>query len=173
MPSQTPPSVSLTAWRTVAIVTLGGAAAGWALYFGLDRLSLPLPVPPLLGAGAIAVVALIVGWQAYLTWRTIRRRRAAMLPTAAVARLALGKTALLAGAALAGGYAGVALHSISFLEAELPRSRAVGAVASVVSSIALAAAGRWLERACEIPSPPPDEPPATPDDEAGDSEDAG
>ena len=45
MSPQTPPSVSLTAWRTVAVVALGGAALGWALYFGLDRLSLSLPVP--------------------------------------------------------------------------------------------------------------------------------
>lgn len=169
MPPQTPPSVSLTAWRTVAVVALGGAALGWALYFGLDRLSLPLPVPPLLGAGAIAVVAALVGWQAYRTRRTIRRREP-MAPTAAVARLALGKTALLAGAALAGGYAGVALHAVSFLEAELPRARATGAAVSLLTSVILAFTGRRLERACEIPPPPPDGGSATPGDHTDDSD---
>ena len=59
MSSQTPPTVSLTAWRTVAVVAVGGVAFGWALLFGLDRLSLPLPVPPLLGAAAMAVVATV------------------------------------------------------------------------------------------------------------------
>lgn len=172
MPSQTPPSVSLTTWRTVAVTTLGGAALGWALYFGLDRLSLPLPVPPLLGAGGIAVVAAVVAWQAYLTRRTIRRGEP-MTPTAAVARLALGKTALLAGAALAGGYAGVALHAAAFLEADLPRARALGAALTLVASIGLAVAGRRLERACEIPPPPPDGGSATPDDYTGDSDEPG
>lgn len=172
MPSQTPPSVSLTAWRTVAVVALGGAALGWALYFGLDRLSLPLPVPPLLGAGAVAVVAVVVASQAYLTRRTIRRREP-MPPTVAVARLALGKTALLAGAALAGGYAGVALYALSFLDAELPRARALGATATLLASLVLAFAGRRLERACEIPRQPPDEASATPGDNAGDSDEPG
>ena len=172
MPAQTPPTVSLTAWRTVAVVALGGAALGWALFFGLDRLSLPLPVPPLLGAGAITVVAVVVGWQAYLTRRTIRRREP-MTPTAGVARLALGKTALLAGAALAGGYAGVALHTLTFLQAELPRVRAVGATATLLASLVLAFAGRRLERACEIPPQPPDEGSATPGDQAGDSDQPG
>lgn len=172
MPPQTPPSVSLTPWRTVAVVTLGGGALGWALYFGLDRLSLPLPVPPLLGAGAIGVVAVIVGWQAYVTRRTLRRHEP-MAPTAAVARLALGKTALLAGATLAGGYAGVVLYAASFLEAELPRARAVGAAFSVLAGVILAIAGRRLERACEIPPPPPDTPSATPDDHTEDSDETG
>ena len=172
MSPQTPPSVSLTAWRTVAVVALGGAALGWALYFGLDRLSLSLPVPPLLGAGAIAVVAAIVAWQAYLTRRTIRRHEP-MPAMVAVARLAFGKTALLAGAALAGGYAGVTLHSLTFLEAELPRARAIGAGVTLLASVVLAFAGRRLERACEIPPPPPDEGSATPGDRAGDSDDPG
>lgn len=172
MPPQAPPSVSLTSWRTVAVVALGGAALGWALYFGLDRLSLPLPVPPLLGAGAITVVAAVVAWQAYVTRRTIRRHEP-MPPTVAVARLALGKTALLAGAALAGGYAGVALHAMTFLEAELPRARAIGAAATLLASIILGFAGRRLERACEIPPPPPDGGSATPGDHTGDSDEAG
>ncbi len=171
MPSQ-PPTVSLTTWRTVAVVALGGLAVGWALYFALDRLTLPLPVPPLLGAGAITLVAVLVGWQAYRTRRTVRRREP-MAPTAAVARLALGKSALLAGSALAGGYAGVALHAAGFLEAQLPRERAFGAAVTAVTAVILAVAGRRLERACEIPPPPPDDPAATPGDHPADSEDAG
>ncbi len=170
MPS--PPTVSLTAWRTVAVVALGGLAGGWALYFALDRLILPLPVPPLLGAGALAVVAALVGWQAYRTRRTIRRHEA-MTPTAAVARLALGKSALLAGAALAGGYAGVALHSAWFLDAQLPRDRAIGAAVTALAAVILALAGRRLERACEIPPPPPEDPAATPGDHTGESGEPG
>ena len=170
MPS--PPTVSLTTWRTVAAVALGGFALGWALYFSLDRLSLALPVPPLLGAGAIAVVAALVGWQARRTRRTIRRREP-MAPTAAVARIALGKSALLAGAALAGGYAGVALHAAGFLEAQLPRERAIGAAVTALAAVILAVAGRRLERACELPPPSPDDPAATPGGHTGESDEAG
>lgn len=172
MPPQAPPSVSLTAWRTVAAVAVGAAAAGWTLYFALDRLNLPLPVPPLLAAGVIIVVAAVIGWLARLTRQTIRRREP-LAPTAAVARLALGKSALLAGAALAGGYAGVALYAIPFLGAELPRSRALGAAASMLASIIVAVAGRCLERACEIPPSTPDEDSATPSDHTSESGDAG
>lgn len=159
------PSVGLTAWRSVGLAALVGAAATGALYFVLDRLSLPLPVPPLLGAGVIAIVAGIVGWQSYLTWRAIHRRRRPVQPRTAVALLALGKTALLAGAALAGGYAAIALHALTFLEAELPRARAIGAAWSLVASVGLAVAGRRLERACELP---PEDPDATPDPEPDD-----
>lgn len=172
MPPQAPPSVSLTAWRTVALVALGGVAGGWVLYFGLDRLSLPLPVPPLLGAGVVAVLAVVVGWLAYLTRRAIRRHEP-IAPTSAMARLALGKTALLGGAALAGAYAGVALHATSFLEAELPRARAIGALWSLAACVVLAIAGRRLERACELPPPPPDKPDATPNDHTEDPHPAG
>lgn len=172
MPSSAPPSVSLIAWRTVGAVALGGAAAGWTLYFALDRANLPLPVPPVLAAGVILVVAAVVGWLARLTRQAIRRRDP-LAPTGAVARLALGKSALLAGAALAGGYTGIVLYALPFLAAELPRTRALGAAASVLASIIVAVAGRRLERACEIPPPPPEEDSATPGGQTPESRDAG
>ena len=156
------PTVQPTGWRATALAALVGGAVGFGLFFALDRLHLALPVPPLLAAGALAVVALVVGWQAWSTRKTLHRRHETLQPTAAVALLALGKTALIAGAALAGAYAGIAVHTLPHLEAQLPRERIVGALASMLASIGLAIAGRMLERACEIPNPPPDDQTATP-----------
>jgi hypothetical protein len=161
------PSVRLTSWRTIGLAVLTGAAIGWGLFFGLDRLALPLPIPPLLGAGAIAVLAAIVGWQARQTHRTIQRRHEPVEPRTAVALLALGKTALIAGAALAGSYAAVVLFSLPNVEAESPQARVVGAGASLLACVGLAIAGRMLERACEIPNPPPDDQSATPEEDPG------
>lgn len=170
MPESPPsPSVRLTSWRTIALACLVGAAVGWGSFFALDRLSLPLPIPPLIAAGGIALVALIVGWQAFVTYRTVHRRHLLVQPTTGVALLALGKTALIAGAALAGGYAGIAIHALPNADAELPRERVIGAVASFVASIGLAIAGRLLERACEIPEPPPDDQSATPGEDPSES----
>ena len=167
------PTVRPTSWRTVALAVLTGAAVGWGLFFALDRLQQPLPVPPLFAAGTLAVVAALVGWQAYLTHGTLHRRHEPLAPTAGVALLALGKTALLAGAALAGAYAAIALHTVPNLDADLPRERIVGALASLIAAIGLGIAGRMLERACEIPNPPPDDQSATPTEDPGEDEERG
>lgn len=167
------PTVRLTTWRTIALAVLVGGVATWGLFFGLDRLQQALPVPPVIAAGTLAVVAAAVGWQAYLTHRTLHRRAGRLPPTTAVALLALGKTALIAGGVLAGGYAAIAIHALPNLDAQLPRERIVGALASLVAAIALAVAGRMLERACEIPNPPPEDQSATPTEDAEDEEPTG
>lgn len=167
------PTVRLTTWRTIALAVLVGAVVAWALFFGLDRLQQALPVPPVIAAGTLVVVAVGVGWQARLTHRTLHRGEGRLPPTTAVALLALGKTALIAGAVLAGGYAAIAIHALPNLDAQLPRDRIVGALASLVAAIGLAVAGRMLERACEIPNPPPEDQSATPTEDPGDDEVSG
>ncbi|MDQ7993204.1 MAG: DUF3180 domain-containing protein [Propionicimonas sp.] len=161
------PTVRLTSWRTIALSALVGAVVGWGVFFALDRLSLALPIPPLAGAGAIAVIAAVVGWQARQTRRAIHRRHERVQPNLAVALLALGKTAVIAGAALAGTYAAIVLYSLPHLDAESPRARVVGAGVSLLACVGLAVAGRMLERACEIPNPPPEDQSATPGEDPG------
>lgn len=156
------PSVRPTGWGTIGLAVVVGLAVAWGAFFGLDRLALPLPVPPLVGAAAIALIAAIVGWQARQTHRLIHRRHEPVPPNRAVALLALGKTALIGGAALAGAYAAVVVYSLPRLDAALPQARVIGAGASLLACIGLAIAGRMLERACEIPNPPRDDQSATP-----------
>jgi len=79
--------------------------------------------------------------------------------------LALGKTSLLAGAGLAGGYAAVAAFFWSRQEASTPREIVFSSVVAVVASAALATAGAFLERSCRIPGPPDED--ATPPDIPG------
>lgn len=157
------PSVQLTSWRTVILAGLIGALFGYALFAGLEVFGLEhemrLPVAAVI---TIAVVAVVVGWLAYLTYRTIHVRRRTMAGQQAVLLLALGKTTLLAGAALVGGYAAIGLQALPRLDAAFPRERAVAAGLAVVASIVLAVAGRLLERACQVPREPPDDKGATP-----------
>ncbi len=169
-PAGPAPTVRPTSWRSIALAALVGAAVGFGLFFGLDRLQQPLPVPPLIAAGSLAVLAAVVGWQARVTRITLHRRHETLTPTAGVALLALGKTALLAGAGLAGAYAAIAVHTLPQLEAALPRERIVGALASMLAALGLAVAGRLLERACEIPNPPPDDQSATPGEDPSEDE---
>lgn len=157
------PSIRPTPWRTVVLAGLIGALLGYALFAGLEAFGLEremrLPVAAVI---TIAVVALVVGWLAYLTYRTIHVRHRVMPPQQAVLLLALGKTVLLAGAALVGGYAAVAVHALPRFDAAFPRERVVAAGLAVVASLGLAIAGRMLERACQVPKQPPDDKGATP-----------
>ena len=111
-----------------------------------------------------------MGWQAWSTHVTLYRRHDQLQSSVAVALLALGKTGLIAGAALAGAYAGIAIHTVPHLDAQLPKERIVGALASMLAAIGLAIAGRMLERACEIPNPPPDDQSATPDEDPSEAD---
>ena len=164
-PSAPSPTVRPTGWRAIALAVLAGAAVGFGLFFALDRLHQPLPIPPLLAAGTLAVLAAAVGWQAWTTHVALHRRHEQLQPRVAVALLAMGKSGLIAGAALAGAYAGIAIHTVPHLDAQLPQERIIGALASLLACIGLAVAGRMLERACEIPNPPPDDQSATPDED--------
>lgn len=162
MPDQQPPagSVRPTGWQTVGVALVAGAGVGWSAFTTMDAYGWPLPQFPLAITLAIAVMAAIVGVQAALTHRAIQVRRRRMPARRAVALLVLGKSCLLTGAALAGGYAAIAVYSWSRQEAALPRERALSAAVAVVASAALAVAGGFLERACRIPGPPKED--ATP-----------
>jgi hypothetical protein len=71
---------------------------------------------------------------------------------------ALAKAASHAGALLIGAYAGVVLYLLGGDESPLRRERALVAGAAALASVALVAAGLFLERVCRVQ--PPDEPSA-------------
>jgi hypothetical protein len=164
-PSGPPGTVAATGWQAVGVAVVVGAGLGWALFTALDKFGAELPRFPLAVTLAIAVMAALVGAQAVVTHRTIQVRRQVVPPRRAVSLLVLGKTCLLAGAGLAGGYAAVAAFFWTRQEASVPRELVVSSVVAVVASAALAAAGAFLERACRIPGPPDED--ATPPDIPG------
>lgn len=156
------PLVQRVSWRSVILAALVGALVGYGLFVGLSVFGRELPRLTVVVVLTIAVVAAIVGWLAYLTNRTIHVRLETMPPQQAMVMLALGKTSLIAGAALAGGYAAIVVHALPQLDAAYPRERALYAGLAAVAAVGLVIAGRLLERACEIPKAPPDDSNATP-----------
>ncbi len=154
MPGPAPrPSVTATGWRSVALAGVAGVAVGWLAFAIPDRFGIPLPPLPLVVT--VTIIVLAAGcW--VLAWRTHRRvqvRREIVDPRTAVALLAFAKASLLGGAFLVGGYLAVGLYSLPRWSATLPRERVISSAVAVLASIALAAAGAVLERACRIPTP--------------------
>ena len=149
-----PVAVQPTSWQSIGVAFVVGAGLGWSVFSAIDRFTGSVPQLPLAGTIVIAVLAGVVGAQAWLAHRTIQVRRLPVSAGRGVALLALGKACLLGGTALAGGYAAVAAFLARRLELNLPRDLLIGPVVAVLASAALAVAGAFLERACRIPGPP-------------------
>ena len=107
----------------------------------------------------IAVAALYL---AVRTRRTLSEDPAALDPRQAVIRLLLGKTSLLAGAFLAGGYVALVLLAVPALPAPLAIERLVHGGIAAIAGVLCAVAGRRLENACRIPPPSGDSDANTP-----------
>ncbi len=138
--------------------TSAGMLAGWALAgLVVGRLVRPVvteldrtaPQVGWIQAGALYLVAAILGATAWATYRAVQVRRERLRPHEAVNRLVLAKACALVGALVSGGYLGYAL-SWAGASAELAGERvamslvaAAGAVLTVVGSL-------FLERACRV-----------------------
>lgn len=147
-------TVAATKWQQVVAAVIAGAGVGWLIFAVPDRLGWPLPSLPLIASIALGGFAIVVGVLAGNTHRRIQIRREVTDPNRAVRLLVLGKTALIAGAALAAGYTSVIVYFLPHGAAELPRQRIVNSAIAVLGSVGLAIAGYFLERACRIPGPP-------------------
>ena len=159
-PPHPPGTVQPTSWQSIGVAFVVGAGLGWSIFSALDRFAGDVPQVPLAVTAVVAVLAAIVGVEAWITHRTVQVRRLPVPTRRAVALVALGKACLLGGTVLAGGYAAVAAYLARRLELNLPRELLLGPVVAIVASAALAAAGAFLERACRIPGPPKED--ATP-----------
>nr|NLI50314.1 DUF3180 domain-containing protein [Propionibacterium sp.] len=145
-----------TPGRVLAAVA-AGAGAGWLYTQVLRVAGLSLPV---LGASAwlpMLLLAAATGWLAWATGRTVRRDRAALDARAAVARLLFGKTAVLAGSVLVGGYLALALVALGGWPAPLAQGRVLHGILATVTGALWGMAGWFLERSCRIPRDPTDE----------------
>lgn len=159
-PTRPPGTVQPTSWQSVGVAFVVGAGLGWSVFSALDRFTGDVPQVPLAVAAVIAVLAAVTGVQAWHTHRTIQVRRLPVPAARAVTLVAFGKSCLLGGTVLVGGYAAVALFLARRLELNLPAELLVGPLVAAVASAALAVAGGFLERACRIPGPPKED--ATP-----------
>lgn len=126
-----------------------GLVGGWAL----RPLALYVDAaPPRVGwlqVGVIAFVAAMMAGTAWVTWRELQVRRAWLEPHRAVNRLVMAKACVVAGALLAGGFAGSAVSWLG-IEGDAATGHIVRAACAAVAAVATVAAAIWLERACRV-----------------------
>lgn len=96
---------------------------------------------------ALFLVAVILGYVAWSTRRTIRTLR----PNQAVNRLVLAKSCAIVGALLAGGYAGYSLSWVGE-DSELARERLGHSLLAALAGALVVVGSLALERACRVRS---------------------
>lgn len=140
---------------TLGLVALVALAFGWTLARIYDAAGQGRPDGTWLTAGLLAFLAglLVVAARIVRGWVTERRYDRRMGPLVVSRLLALAKAASVCGAAVVGGYTGLALAHVL---AQSDSGRLVRPLATVVAGALLVAAGLLLERACLVPQPPPD-----------------
>jgi hypothetical protein len=136
----TPPGV-VVGWA------LAGLVCGWGLHLVSDRMG---NVPPLVSWAqplALLLLAAILGYVAWATWRTVHVRRERLLPHQAVNRLVLARACVLVAALVGGGYLGYAL---SWIGAAEDNGRLWPSLAGGGAGLLGVVAALLLERACRI-----------------------
>jgi hypothetical protein len=134
----------ITAWASAGLIL------GWLLHPVAESLRGTAPVVTWVQPLTLLLVAAILGWTAWATYRTVHVRRERLLPHQAVNRLVLGRACALAGALVAGGYLGYAVSWLGF-DADLAQQRVVRSVLAGVAGILICVGALLLERACRVP----------------------
>ncbi len=137
-------------------LALVGLVGGWALRPVAVWLDRPAPRVGWMPALALLLVAALVGYTAWTTYRSLHRRHprrdAGLAPIRshqAVNRLALGKASALIGALVAGGYLGYCLSWLG-LPPQTAVPRVVRGLAAAVAAGLLVVSALALERACRV-----------------------
>jgi hypothetical protein len=150
-PDDRPPPtgrVRTTSAAAVAGFAVVGLVLGWLLRPVSVAVNGTAPTVSWLPAVTLLFVALIMGWLAWSTFRTVHRRRGHLEPHHAVNRLVLAKACTLGGALVAGAYAGYAISWVGLTEALLARERMLHAALAALAGVALVVGALLLERAC-------------------------
>lgn len=134
-------------------VGLIAAPIGWTISRLVDAASYALPPVPVVVPLLLLFLAVVLEFAG----RTVRswvvdRRFDEQVDALRVARvLVLAKAAAVFGAAVAGGYIGLAFLAVDALDVPMGRNRLLMSVIVVVVAIALAIAAVRCERACVAP----------------------
>lgn len=147
-PSGSNGSLHPTSPVVLALWALAGLVAGWLLRAATDRWGTP-PVVSWSQPLALLLVATIVGYTAWVTWRTVHVRHERLAPHQAVNRLVLARACALAGAVVGGGYLGYALTWLGD-PAELAAQRGWRSAAAAVAGLLVVVTSLLLERACRV-----------------------
>lgn len=145
-----PSGIQPTTRRDLLMAGLAGGVAGWAVVKVAQAMDATPPLIPWVAPLALVLAAGFVGYLAYLTNQQVHVQRVRIEVNRAVAMLVLGKSAALAGVAVAVGYFGFALNFLPRVDVAAPRERVVRSVVAILGGALLCIAGLLLERACRI-----------------------
>lgn len=134
----------------LAVAAVIGLVGGWLLRPIGERIWTTAPYVEWLQVLVLAFVAVILGGTAWATWRTVHVRRERIEPHRMVNRLVLARACALAGALVAGGYAGYAVAWLG-VPAELATQRVVRSAVAALAGAATVVTALLLERACRAP----------------------
>lgn len=126
-----------------------GLVGGWLIRPLFESWWGPAPVVSWPQVVLLVLVALVVGYVAWATHRSVQVRQVRLEPHRAVNRLVLGRACALVGALLAGGYLGYAVSWLG-LSAELAGERILRSCLSAAAGVAICVGGLLLERACRV-----------------------
>lgn len=154
--SETPPEGGAPGGRLQptsagVLVTWGilGLVGGWLLHAVADRRLAAAPIVTWAQPLALFLVAAILGFTAWGTWRSVHVRRERLEPHQAVNRLVLARACAYAGVLVAGGYLGYAISWVG-VSAELAEQRAVRSLVAGIAGALVVVAALLLERACRV-----------------------
>jgi hypothetical protein len=150
-PGGSPEKLRPTPLTVVAVAVMIGALATYLFFGTIEATGQSVPRVTVVSWVALAAIGAATGILARVTYLQVQRRQERIEPGRAVALLVLGKTALLAGAAFAGGYAAIVILYLPRIAAPLPLERVVNGGIATVCAVGLAVAGWFLERSCVDP----------------------
>ncbi len=140
--------------RALAIAFLVGLVVGRLSHPVMESLTGYPPMVTWVQPLTLVLVAAIMAWLAWHTWRSVQTRGVRLDLDSSVNRFVLARACALAGALFAGGWSGYAVGWLGD-----PSERAGGwilrAVVGLVASAAVCGASLVLERACRTPGGPP------------------
>ncbi|TNY35278.1 DUF3180 domain-containing protein [Thermomonospora catenispora] len=132
------------------------AMVTWAFLHGTYG---ALPKLPWTMAPTLLLLGLGEAFTAYNLWRRIRRRPGTrpVEPLVVARMVVLAKASVIAGAVLAGIFAGFLVYLAPELDKAVPRQDFLVGAGTFVASLLLIGAAIWLEYACRVPKGPEDE----------------
>lgn len=136
--------------RALAICGVLGLVGGWALHPIGTRLSGEAPMVSWAQPLALFLVAAIMGFLAWHTWRTVQHQGRRLEVHQAVNRLVLARACSLAGALVAAGYAGFAVSWLGDAS-ERANQWVLRSVLAALGATMVMLASLALERACRTP----------------------
>lgn len=155
-PGPSAPGLQPTQAGPLVAMAVVGLVAGWSLRPLSVWAGRPAPRVGWMPALGLLLVAAIVGWTAWSTYRSVHRRHprrdaglAPIAPHQAVNRLALAKACALIGSLVAGGYLGFCLSWLG-VRAETASTRVVPGLAAAAAAVLLVVTALLLERACRV-----------------------